>query len=58
MPIQTSIPIFTCSEYSLYYTWFRFIMEKSVSTTLDSIAWLIYHNWHWCVNPLLIMKRQ
>jgi hypothetical protein len=33
-------------------------MEKSVSTTLDSIAWLIYHNWHWCVNPLSIMKRQ
>lgn len=33
-------------------------MEKSVSTTLDSIVWIIYHNWHWCVNRFSFMKRQ
>lgn len=58
LPIQTSFPFHTCFEYSLHYTCLCFIMEKSVSTTLDSIAWLIYCDWHWCMDPSSIMKWQ
>jgi Mitochondrial branched-chain alpha-ketoacid dehydrogenase kinase. len=58
LPIQTSVPVYTCFEYYLHYTCFCFIMEKSVSTTLDSIAWLICCDWHWCMDPSSIMKWQ
>jgi len=33
-------------------------MDKSGSTILDSIVWLMFCNWHWCMNPVSITKWQ